>query len=124
MVVGERQRASRCSGDATDDGARPADGYLLADDGTNERFERIDTAGHTESGTTCHKRRQNGVATEGGVDRHGIGVEVEQPANSPDGRGEIPPIGEIERHANVRPTRLDDGLAGDDGDPVPVRQGE
>ncbi len=119
-----RQRQRRPDGvdEAADDRAGAADGDLLADDRADGGLERVDAARHAQSGPACDEVGEDRIAAEGGVDRHRVGVEIEQPADAAHGRRQVAPVGQLQRHAHVHPVALDDGQSVDDGDAVPARQ--
>ncbi len=121
-VVGNRQRRGRRSHEATGDRARPDDGHLLADHGAHCRLERIDAAGHPQARARRNELAEHGIAAERRIDRHRIRIEVEQPANAPDRRREVSPVGQAERRPDVGAAGLDHGLTLDGRDAVSVGQ--
>ena len=76
--------------------------------------------GNAQPGHQGDERSQRRVAGECCVDRLGIGVEVEQPAQTPHGGRQVAPVGEAELHTHVRSATLHDKRAVDRGDAVAV----
>ena len=63
---------------------RGCDRDLLAEHRPDTDFERVDRARHPQPRPGAHERKQRGIALEDRVDRLRVGVEVEQPAHTPD----------------------------------------
>ena len=76
--------------------------------------------GTRSPGVGVDERSQRRVAGECGVDRLGVGVEVEQPAQTPHGGRQVAPVGEAELDTHVRSAALHDKRAVDRGDAVAV----
>ena len=91
--------------ETTEDRAGPGHRDLLADDGADEQLETVGMARHPQPRPLPHQRPQHRVARQGGVDRHRVGIEVEEPTGPGHGRGEVPEVVESERARSPRRAR-------------------
>ncbi len=99
---GEQQRSGRrrirraridalaeVGGEAGEGRSRGLDRHLLADEGPEDEFVRVEAAGHPDAGHGRDGCREPRVGGEGRVDRHGVGVEVEQASHARDERRQV-----------------------------------
>ena len=117
-VVGNGQQVTGRLDDAGGDGAGAGDRHLLADHAAHRDLERVDGARGASPWRLGDERLEDRIVTEHGIDGDRVGVEVEEPAETLDGRGQIAPVGERQLGANIRLTGLEHR------DAVPVRQRE
>ena len=93
-VVGDGQQVTGCLDDAGGDGAGAGDRHLLADHAAHRDLERVDGARGASPWRLGDERLEDRIVTENGIDGDRVGVEVEEPAETLDGRGQIAPVGE------------------------------
>ena len=75
----ERRPGGRDESSERGPGSR--DGDLLAEDRADDELEAVERAGHADPGRSGDQRREFRITGERGVDRHGVGIEVERPAS-------------------------------------------
>ena len=92
QAVGRHQALAPGRGQLDQGGARGRHGDLLADHGPDQQFLRIHGAGHPHARRARHAGRQPGIGREGAVDGDGVGVEVQQPADPAQQRGQVPQV--------------------------------
>ena len=105
-------------------GARRHDGDLLPEDRPDGQLAPVDVAGDAQAGAPADERREDRIGAQVGVDRHGVGVGVEErPHPRHRGRG-VAQVVEREPQCDVRRPGPLDVAELDAGDPGAVRQVE
>ena len=61
---------------------RPRDGHLLSEDRAHDELEAVERSGDADPGDPGHQRGHRRIRGERGVDREGVGVEVERSASA------------------------------------------
>ncbi len=102
-TAGHPQRLAGRFDDASGHGPRAGHGDLLPDDRPNRDLERVDGARRTPARRGRDGRGERPVGAEDGVDGDRIGIEVEQPTQTADGRAEIAPVLEPKARPEDRP---------------------
>ncbi len=92
---------------------RSRHGDLLADDRADARLERVDAARCAPTRPDRDQRCHDGFGGERRIDRLGVGVEIEEPADPLYGRVEVTRVGKAElgRHMIVRRSQRDRAMA-------------
>ncbi len=106
------------------DRPRARHGDLLADDGADARLERVDAARSPPARPGRDQSRHHGLGGERRIDRCGVGVEIEQPADALHGRVEITRGGESEigHHVVVSGSQRDGAVAAGERHRPSIRQ--
>src|ERR671915_967817 len=97
----DRQRFAKRRQDAPRNRAGGRNGNLLTYRGSYGQLRPVGRAGNPEPWMPSDKGPQHRIIPQNGVDRFGIGVEVEQPSAALDGCGEVAPVSEPELAVNV-----------------------